>query len=934
MRDGFPEPVTFPLQALLLSLSAAGIPVGLREFQDAARFGAELLARGQLRELPSALGALLGTSRVQSEQVEALVTAYLQSCIAPAVARPQTSVSPRRGRWGRWLELLFLLPFLAQAPSSPPPTQPVLPPTTAAPIRTLVLPTELGPSTLAPAKRRALLTQPRRAAPFLALPVFVVALAAVQRRRTDRLRSEVIAHVRQQLAALPEPTAFVLRSERQLLPQWPRALLDQVAAQLTRLDGNGGDGRILDAELTVRRTAQRAGLPELVYKATNQHTPLLVLLDVRPHMQLWLPRCVALVQGLAQRGLAVEWVCFGGTYCPASATLGDPTEPLRRLHAGAEMPVIVLSTGPQGPAAAAWEWTTLYKQAPRRAWLHPVGQPELWSMTVRQDRESLRLLPMTESGLLLATDLLTARSAGLPRTLREQESGAPLDLAATSVLAQLVGQCGPTDLQFAELLRQRLLPELSPLALLHLLAAGSDLAGKELRLTPTRGGPAMLPEPDGRAYPHGSAARELFLKVLRDSEPPPGSLAHMRWRLRLGIQEAVLTRGNPAKEAAALLELQSLAAGPLCEEVLAALQTIAEPGLGAVGKLGRLAGQTESALRAGRLPGSRARVATGVSAREALSILAASLSCALISAYALTVTSPVSKPAEVPSRQPQEAEREHSVQTDNRGSELPLPRALGGDAPAHPFLPTAVRRPRSPGRRQRSDSLADEAGRRVAVGASTSELEPAPSVIELAGPERRPSLDGGAPPDSAPGQPYADMVLIAGATPFYIERTEVANHQYERCVNAGVCTPPTRHDEACSYGLSGRDHFPVNCVSQEQARKYCAWTSRRLPKETEWERAASSAGSNRHAWGNGDTPSELCWRRNQGSCGTASKSGDMTASGVYDLAANLREWVSEPGVTRGGTWHDTDVAQLSVQTRSLVASADQLSDLGFRCASD
>lgn len=917
----------------------AGISVGLREFQDAARLGADLLAGGQLPELPAALGALLGTSREQSERVEALVAAYLQSCRPPVPPPPQGRSPRRRAAGWRWLVLLPLA--LLSCPASPP-TQPrttTPPPVAPAGLRPGHLPAEGAPpagdavaDTDAPRGRRALRIGQHRAVPLLLLPVFCIALAGVQRRRVQRLRAAAVAHARQQLAALPEPTTVVLRPERWLQPPWPHALLDQVAARLTRSPGGAAQGQLLDGELTVRQTSQQAGRPALVYKTAGRAQPLLVLLDVRPHMQPWLARCESLVQGLIQRGVSLEWVCFGGTHCPASATVVDPAELPRCLTESGERPVVVLSVGPQDPSSTAWAWTAHYRQVSRRAWLHPVTQPELWSLAAQQAREALRLLPLTESGLLGASDLLTARISAVPPTLLGAAPSASLDLHGTAVLARLVGQCGPTDPQFAELVRQRLLPGLSPQVLVHLMAAGSDLAGKELRLAP-RGGRDAAGGARGQGHsadPRCRAARELLLQVLRDSEPPPGSLAHLRWRLRCCSQQVMLARGNPAAESIALAELQSLAAGPLCEEVLGSLHTLAEPGLAVATKLRRLADRTESALRAGWLPGTRLRHVARLSLWEAALAMVAALLCALAGLCALRLLSPARLGAQSPHRPGAEHDLTPPASVDPRQSERPPAPAQVVDGPPAPRPPAVGRSPLARKQTRNPNPLGGSADLPV----TPTDAGPGQDAADSQSPPVATQPDGGAPSDSGSEASPSDLVLIQGTSPFFIERTEVSNHQYERCVRAGACTLPSIHGEACSYGLSGRERYPVNCVSQLQARTYCSWTSRRLPTEKEWELAAAAPGGSPFVWGSGEPPGELCWRRDQGSCVTASMRGDKTAGGVYDLAANLREWVSEPGVTRGGTWHDTDAAQLGVRTRSLVVATERLSDLGFRCARD
>jgi formylglycine-generating enzyme required for sulfatase activity len=63
---------------------------------------------------------------------------------------------------------------------------------------------------------------------------------------------------------------------------------------------------------------------------------------------------------------------------------------------------------------------------------------------------------------------------------------------------------------------------------------------------------------------------------------------------------------------------------------------------------------------------------------------------------------------------------------------------------------------------------------------------------------------------------------------FRVDRTEVSNAQYARCVGAGVCTAP----RDCGP-RTHRPEQPVVGVSWTQARAYCAWTRGRLPTERE-----------------------------------------------------------------------------------------------------
>jgi formylglycine-generating enzyme required for sulfatase activity len=76
---------------------------------------------------------------------------------------------------------------------------------------------------------------------------------------------------------------------------------------------------------------------------------------------------------------------------------------------------------------------------------------------------------------------------------------------------------------------------------------------------------------------------------------------------------------------------------------------------------------------------------------------------------------------------------------------------------------------------------------------------------------------------------------------FEIDAHEVTNIQYEYCVAAGGCTTPafTNAQNIADYFYNPRfADYPVVNVSWEQARAYCAFVSKRLPTQFEWERVA------------------------------------------------------------------------------------------------
>ena len=134
---------------------------------------------------------------------------------------------------------------------------------------------------------------------------------------------------------------------------------------------------------------------------------------------------------------------------------------------------------------------------------------------------------------------------------------------------------------------------------------------------------------------------------------------------------------------------------------------------------------------------------------------------------------------------------------------------------------------------------------------------------------------------------------------FWIDQTEVTNAMYNRCVEAGACKQPAvityYNDPVCS-------NHPVNYVSWEYAKTYCAWAGRRLPTEAEWEKAASwdpvKNEKRLYPWGNdfdckkGNFEDSAC----DGFAGTASVGSFLSGASPYgalDMGGNVWEWVHD-----------------------------------------
>jgi len=184
--------------------------------------------------------------------------------------------------------------------------------------------------------------------------------------------------------------------------------------------------------------------------------------------------------------------------------------------------------------------------------------------------------------------------------------------------------------------------------------------------------------------------------------------------------------------------------------------------------------------------------------------------------------------------------------------------------------------------------------------------------------------------------------------PFAIQKDEVDQAAYERCVQGGVCVaPPALYDPVA------RPHAPVRNLSYEAADRYCSFIEMRLPTEAEWEHAART-GAELYPWGDA-MPS--CSLANYEPC-TPDDTLDVdqldpSRRGLHHVAGNVREWVfdyyrddyyasaprvdpkntTESGtrVLRGGSF-ETAEPTLRVWFRDQADRTQPRADAGVRCA--
>jgi len=282
-------------------------------------------------------------------------------------------------------------------------------------------------------------------------------------------------------------------------------------------------------------------------------------------------------------------------------------------------------------------------------------------------------------------------------------------------------------------------------------------------------------------------------------------------------------------------------------------------------------------------------------------------------------------------------------------SALALAAALGFFAPSWPHAvqsePGVQRLALQPPARVRIEAA------RFRMGSDADALARALETCLLSPPSTGPC----SPELFADEKPEHDVYLAA----FSIDRLEVENRAYLRCVSAGVCAPSAISDRDPRLGQPTQ---PVASISWREAERYCAWLSGRLPTEAQWERAARGDSARTFPWGRIWNPRLA----NHGGGGERESDADgyrfaaavdafpdgRSFYGLQNMAGNVWEFVAdrygaydpraspvEPEgassgserVLRGGSWR-TPPHALRVTARARIPETERRPDVGFRCA--
>jgi formylglycine-generating enzyme required for sulfatase activity len=185
------------------------------------------------------------------------------------------------------------------------------------------------------------------------------------------------------------------------------------------------------------------------------------------------------------------------------------------------------------------------------------------------------------------------------------------------------------------------------------------------------------------------------------------------------------------------------------------------------------------------------------------------------------------------------------------------------------------------------------------------------------------------------------------STPFDLMAAEVTVEQFRTLMN--------EIDPQPSWSTS--PEHPVVSVAWDEAVAFCRAAGGRLPTEAEWEYAARGGRADTiFPWGNeepSDRPGSVTGAAFEGDSARPVKSFAPNGFGLFDMAGNVWEWVSDFGnlyraedvtdpkgpdtgrvrVVRGGAYGD-DASNLRVSNRTPNAPDRLNVNVGFRCARD
>ena len=210
---------------------------------------------------------------------------------------------------------------------------------------------------------------------------------------------------------------------------------------------------------------------------------------------------------------------------------------------------------------------------------------------------------------------------------------------------------------------------------------------------------------------------------------------------------------------------------------------------------------------------------------------------------------------------------------------------------------------------------------------------------------------------SVGGDPDEQPVHKVYVGAFFMDKHQLTVGSYARFLDA------THHDSPPEWTVMNKpanQTRPVANVDWAEADAYCKWAGKRLPTEAEWEKAARGTDGRTYPWGN-EPPTRFhanagkeVWGNHSALAPVGTLEGGKSPYGVYDMAGNVWEWVSDwydqeyyqlsppqnPSgprkgshkVVRGGSWGSGGILDLRSADRETHLPSFRGFGTGFRCA--